>query len=202
MSAGLAPDTTLLSDPSWRWTHEPESWEIEDGVGLAWRCRPETDLWRLTSSGVIKDDGNAFVVHAPGDFEIVGDFDAHLETRYDQVGLLVRADAENWLKAGAEWTDELLVGAVHTRGPSDWSMGAGYLPARVRIARTEGTVEVWAGRDAESLRMIRQLYLSGPVAIGPYSCSPTGPGFEARAAGLIVRLADIGKEQPTAPRGR
>ena len=44
--------------------------------------------------------------------------------QFDQAGLLVRADAHSWIKAGVEVSDgELQVGAVVTREASDWSLG-------------------------------------------------------------------------------
>lgn len=187
MSESDAREGELLGLSGWRWTADPVSWQA-GGNALSWRCQPESDLWRLTASGVVKDDANALVIEAAGDFSLSGRFEAEFGDCYDQVGLLVYESAEHWLKAGAEWTDELLVGAVHTRGHSDWSMAAGSLPAWLEVRRSGGTVEVAAGPPGETPRLIRQLHMDGPVRVGPYACSPSGPGFVATATELSLQL--------------
>ena len=43
--------------------------------------------------------------------------------RFDQAGLMLRIDHENWIKAGIEFVDgHYNVSAVVTHGKSDWSV--------------------------------------------------------------------------------
>jgi regulation of enolase protein 1 (concanavalin A-like superfamily) len=174
---------TQVSDPfhtrSWSWIGNAEPWDIGGPDRLRWSCSPGSDFWRLTASDIVKYDGSAYVTRIEADFAMSGRLEAKLEARYDQVGMLVSAAEDHWVKAGAEWEGELLVGAVHTRGHSDWSMGPGTLPLNLRIERRAGVLEVCARGDEDDWRVIRQLALDGPVLVGPYSCAPAGPGFQA-----------------------
>ena len=170
----------------WRWTREPAAWTDGGPGALAWTCAPDSDFWRETHSGAVKHDGHGYVTDVNGDFAIQGSFAAQLGDRYDQLGLIAIADERHWVKTGVELDGELLLGAVHTIGRSDWSTGPGSLPVDLRLERRDGTVEISARPPGGSWRMIRQLYLDGQLAVGPYSCAPTGPGFETRVSGLVL----------------
>jgi regulation of enolase protein 1 (concanavalin A-like superfamily) len=171
----------------WSWVAEPESFE-DHGDSLTWRCRGESDFWRVTESGVAKHDGQAFLVPVEGDFRLEGVVDAELAERYDQVGLFVQTSEERWLKLGAERDGGLWLSAVHTRTESDWSREPlAAVPVRLAVERHAETVTCSSEADG-SLRMFRQLHLPGAVSVGPYSCAPLGGGFDAtiRSAALTL----------------
>lgn len=172
----------------WRWTREPAAWTPGGPDALSWTCGPDSDFWRETHSGDVKHDGHGYVTDVSGDFAIQGSFAAQLGARYDQIGLIAISDERHWVKTGVELDGELLIGAVHTAGRSDWSIGPGSLPVDLRLVRRGGTVEISCRDSGGDWRMIRQLYLEGPLAVGPYSCAPTGPGFEAHVSGLALEL--------------
>ncbi|MBS1844994.1 MAG: DUF1349 domain-containing protein [Actinobacteria bacterium] len=175
-----------LTSKEWSWTNEPKDWQVVGDDALAWHCLPGSDFWRLTESGVVRHNGQAFVAEVEGDFTIEGQIEADLRQQYDQAGLFALADEERWLKAGAEWEGGLLVGAVHTQGSSDWSMAPGSLPVGLRMRRRQDTVDVAVKDDGGSWQMIRQLSLPGPVSVGPYSCAPAGDGFETRLSEFLL----------------
>jgi regulation of enolase protein 1 (concanavalin A-like superfamily) len=66
---------------------------------------------------------------------------------------------------------------VETREHSDWS----------KQAISTWSVEFTLWREGDTLRvglvqegathLVRELFFDGPVAVGPYACSPKGPGF-------------------------
>jgi regulation of enolase protein 1 (concanavalin A-like superfamily) len=100
---------------------------------------------------------------------------------------MVVASEVRWLKAGIELDGELWLSAVHTREESDWSRGPWHAPEiRLRAVRHDGTLEVFA-EDEGTWRPFRTTFLPGRVGIGPYSCSPKGQGFQARACDVSVR---------------
>jgi regulation of enolase protein 1 (concanavalin A-like superfamily) len=106
--------------------------------------------------------------------------------RYDQVGLMIVASEERWLKAGIEVDGELWLSAVHTRDESDWSRERWDMTgARLHAARMDGTIEV-SVESAGTRRVFRTLYLDGPVGVGPYSCAPKGNGFQASASEIRI----------------
>jgi regulation of enolase protein 1 (concanavalin A-like superfamily) len=100
---------------------------------------------------------------------------------------MVVASELRWLKAGVELDGELWLSAVHTRDESDWSRALFDVPeARLRVVRTEGTIEVSVAADG-GWRVFRTLFLPGSVGLGPYSCAPKGQGFEATARELRMK---------------
>jgi regulation of enolase protein 1 (concanavalin A-like superfamily) len=185
VSAGDKPRDFVAGQ--WSWTDAPSEWEATGPDSLTWKCLPESDFWRLTASGVIRHNGQAFVTQVDGDFTMEGRLDADLGVQYDQTGFIVLASEDRWVKAGAEWENELLIGAVHTGGYSDWSMSPGSLPVGLRIRRQGDTLEVAVRVDDGGWTMIRQLNFPGVVSVGPYSCAPVGEGFETRLSDFALR---------------
>ena len=75
-----------------------------------------SDLWRTTSYGFIHDTGHALLADFPDQAAAEVTFIADFTAQFDQAGLLVRADARRWIKAGVELSEGALqLGAVVTR---------------------------------------------------------------------------------------
>jgi regulation of enolase protein 1 (concanavalin A-like superfamily) len=167
------------------WLNEPPHWSADDGA-LTLRTGRETDFWQETHYGFRRDDGH-FLHKA-----VSGDFDAELAVRldpnakYDQAGLMVRLGPGDWLKTSLEFEPDgpSNLGAVVTNaGLSDWSMQpatrfSGHLAFRIERRGADYTVH--AAVDGGPLARIRLARLhvdqGGPILVGPYACSPTGPG--------------------------
>jgi len=148
---------------------------------------PDTDFWRTTHYGFVRDTGHALLRPVPGDFTISATFSGGHTHRYDQAGLLLRLDAANWLKTGIEYVDdEQLLSVVVTREVSDWSVVTLPVPpASVTIVaeRTGDTMTVKYSLDgADPVRMARLAYFppEPEVLAGVMAASPQGPGFTVR----------------------
>jgi regulation of enolase protein 1 (concanavalin A-like superfamily) len=169
------------------WLNAPPEWREEDGV-LTVVTGEKTDFWRETHYGFVRDDGHLRYEAVDGDFTAVVEFHGDYRELYDQAGLMLRLDAENWIKAGIELVDgRRMLSVVVTREFSDWSTMP--LPVatewlRLRLSRHGSAVRVeWAPEDAPAdFRMLRLAYLRArdPALIGPMCCSPQRGGFEAR----------------------
>lgn len=114
---------------------------------------------------------------------------------YDQAGLMLRLDAENWIKAGIEFVaGRRMLSVVVTREVSDWSTmpcpsDAAWLI--LRITRIGSAVHVhWSDRpDPTAFRMLRLAsFPVGPAFVGPMCCSPQRAGFEASFRNFAVGL--------------
>ena len=159
------------------WVREPDSWEIDDTGVLRWHTRHFSDFWRHTGGVVGADDGDAFLARRVGDFSVGMRINTDFSSLYDQCGLMVRADARTWLKTGIEWDGGTWFSVVATRESSDWSkqeVPSGHV--EFTVWRTGETLRVGLV-VGDALHLVRELVLDGPVAVGPYSCSPKGPGF-------------------------
>jgi regulation of enolase protein 1 (concanavalin A-like superfamily) len=149
-----------------------------------------SDLWRHTSYGFIHDNGHALLTDFPDGTATEVTFIADFSAQFDQAGLLIRADAKHWIKAGVELADGVLqLGAVVTRGASDWSVAPvpEWLgqPVVVRASRKGDALTVRARSAEEPWRLVRVAPLPrGPLRVGLMCCAPT-------RAGLVVRFTDL-----------
>lgn len=166
------------------WLNEPQQWDIVEGC-LRTVTKYKTDFWRKTFYGFVRDDGHFLYEDVTGDFAVEVTISADYDTLYDQSGLMLRVDEEQWLKAGIEFTDGAVhLSAVVTRGFSDWSMIP--LPsytgsATVRLTRHDSTVRVQYRDTRGQWQMLRLAYLDlpGSVQVGVMCCSPEREGLVA-----------------------
>jgi regulation of enolase protein 1 (concanavalin A-like superfamily) len=182
------------SDAAWL---NPPANAREDGDALLVTARENSDFWRTTSYGFVHDDGHALLTAFPPGSAVEVEFVAGFDELFDQAGLMVRVDAQTWIKAGVELSDGLpQLGAVVTHGRSDWSMApvpdwAGHR-VTIRASRAGDAVTVRARREGEAWRMVRLAPL-GPdatAAAGPFCCSPTRAGLTVRFTRFAVGPAD------------
>jgi uncharacterized protein len=169
------------------WINEPPSHQ-RDGDALVVRTGRETDYWNNTFYGFRHGNGHFLAYPVTGDFSLEATFSADYARLYDQAGVMVRADENNWLKTGTEFTDgELQFSVVVTRDDqSDWSVmklgGDPKLPVTLRLTRHAEALRVQIGEADGSWRLVRLAFLkmSATVDAGPMCCSPTGEGLEVR----------------------
>jgi regulation of enolase protein 1 (concanavalin A-like superfamily) len=198
MATSPTSDAVLVGVP-WTdgtWTSEPEAVRIHD-AGMDVTAREGSDAWRITSYGFVHDTEHALLAPlAPGTAVEVA-FTLDLREQFDQAGVFVRVDAETWIKAGVERSDgEDGLGAVVTRGVSDWSLApvpgwSGRL-ATIRASRSGDALTVRARVDDEPWRLVRvaPLDLDATASAGPFCCAPTRAGFTARFASWRTGPAD------------
>jgi regulation of enolase protein 1 (concanavalin A-like superfamily) len=178
------------------WTTEPEAVRIHAG-GMDVTAREGSDAWRTTSYGFVHDTEHALLAPLPQGTAVEVAFELDLAEQFDQAGVFVRVDAETWIKAGVERSDgEDGLGAVVTRGVSDWSLAPvpGWSGRRVtiRASRSGDALTVRARVDDEPWRLVRVAPLD-PDAVasaGPFCCAPTRAGFTARFASWRTGPAD------------
>lgn len=176
----------LTSDVPWssgQWTTPPVHYETKDD-GLYVTARENSDAWRLTSYGFVHDSEHALLAPFEQDSAVEVCFRLNFAAQFDQAGVFIRTDETTWIKAGIEWSDgEESVGAVVTRGVSDWSLSptpgwAGRL-VTVRASRSGNAVTIRARVDEEPWRMVRVAPLDpeATVSAGPFCCAPTRSGL-------------------------
>jgi hypothetical protein len=175
------------------WMNEPASWEESEGL-VAVDVEPDTDFWRRTHYGFIRDSGHFRFRRVRGDLEVRAEFRGDLAAQYDQVGLMLRADPETWVKCGVERVDGGdWLSVVLTRGHSDWSLRpappspeGGWRTMEARF--TAGVVEIGLVDDAGGVTPLRMGYLgeTEEVAAGVMCAAPEGPGFRAEFRGFSL----------------
>ncbi|MFO1210040.1 MAG: DUF1349 domain-containing protein [Amaricoccus sp.] len=175
-----------------QWLNEPPEWADADGT-LTVATGDRTDFWRRTHYGFVRDDGHFRHVAADGDFSATVDFRGDYEALYDQAGLMLRLDAETWVKAGIEYVaGRRMLSAVVTREVSDWStmpLMSDAAWVRLRLTRIGTAVHVhWATEpDPGTFRMLRLAWFpEGELMVGPMCCSPQRAGFRAAFRGFAL----------------
>ena len=176
-------DTSLLV-----WTRPPRDFTITPEE-IRITTEPGTDLWQRTYYGFQND--NAPVLQLETDetrfsFTVRTDFDS--KHRFDQCGVAVYLDSENWLKASIEYENaqyQRLGSVVTNLGYSDWATSD--IPASVRsmwyrLSRREADYCIECSTDGVHFQQMRICHLhagAGTIRFGVYACSPENSSFEA-----------------------
>jgi regulation of enolase protein 1 (concanavalin A-like superfamily) len=187
---------TRVAWESGHWTHEPVSARI-DGDALVVTAAEGTDAWRTTSYGFIHDTEHALLTPFDNGTAVEVSFTGDFSGNFDQAGVFIRTDDENWIKTGVEFSDRVLqLGAVVTRGLSDWSVApVPHWAGRritVRASRSGDAVAIRARVDDEPFALIRLAPLA-PDAVaeaGPFLCAPSRAGLTVRFESWTVGPAD------------
>jgi regulation of enolase protein 1 (concanavalin A-like superfamily) len=174
------------------WLNEPPSWSIERDV-LVVSTGEETDFWRETFYGFVRDNGHFLFRQVSGDFTAEVTIGGAFAALYDQSGLMMRADERHWVKTGIELTDGVPhLSTVVTNVRSDWSVVP--LPTfsgslRCRLTRHGEAVRTEYLRPDGEWRLLRLGYLDIPARcdVGVMCCSPQRGGFEARFEAFGIR---------------
>ena len=175
-----------------QWLNEPPHHAI-DGDMLRVTTGSDSDFWRKTHYGFIRDSGHFLYRIVDGDFTAQVTITGAYRDLYDQAGLLVRLDETVWMKCGIEYVSGIQqASVVVTRDYSDWSVIP--LPSNprsvwMRVTRKGETIEVAYSFDGEQFTMLRMAYLAEEpsLMVGPMCASPEGQGFEVVFEGFESR---------------
>ena len=172
-----------------RWLRQPQACIVQDGR-IEVTTRPYTDLWQRTYYHFRNDNAPVLQMETEEKFfSFVVRTDFHgSHTRFDQCGVVMYLDSENWLKASVEYeNDEFqhLGSVVTNHGYSDWATTA--IPARqkvmwYRLSRREDDYCVECSEDGQQWHQMRICHIyegAGKVRFGIYACSPEDSSFTA-----------------------
>lgn len=182
---------TNLADGEW--INPPVTWSLSGGA-LHLTTNDRTDFWRETHYGFWRDNGHFWQLSAPREFTTTLVFEGDYETLYDQAGLMLRIDADNWIKCGIEHSDGMTnFSTVVTRGKSDWSVIGQPLisgPQTVRLTAQNNAVIAHFKTPNGTWRLMRvaDFPTSSEAMVGPMACSPERGGFKARFLDLQINL--------------
>ncbi|MDE7295530.1 MAG: DUF1349 domain-containing protein, partial [Oscillospiraceae bacterium] len=176
-------DTSFL-----KWTREPENHTVTEGR-IEIITEPGTDLWQRTYYHFRND--NAPVLQIESDekyfsFTVRTEFES--KRRYDQSGIVMYLDSENWFKASVEYENEEIqrLGAVVTNnGYSDWSsvdISASQKSMWFRLSRRESDFCIENSTDGVNFHQMRICHMfnaGDKIFFGIYACSAEESSFKA-----------------------
>ena len=89
-----------MFDETYNWYNPPRN-ELVDGKFIVYTS-PETDFWQRTHYGFKRDNGHRYTTIVNYNFSVTVRTESYPQKRYDQCGLIVRIDSDNWKKVSIE----------------------------------------------------------------------------------------------------
>lgn len=172
-----------------KWTREPQDCKIaNDRVEII--TKPYTDLWQRTYYHFQNDNAPVFQMETEEkyfSFVVKTEF-TESSHRFDQCGIVMYLDSENWLKASVEYENEDYqhLGSVVTNGGySDWAttvIDASVKSMWYRFSRREDDYCIECSTDGTTFSQMRICHMqkgNGKIQFGIYACSPEESSFKA-----------------------
>ncbi|MDE7381378.1 MAG: DUF1349 domain-containing protein [Muribaculaceae bacterium] len=179
------------------WFNEPAKWSIENGR-LSMAVTPKSDYWRISHYGFTVDDAPFYYAEYGGEFEAKVKVSGNYKVRFDQAGLMIRIDHENYIKTGIEYVDgKYNLSTVVTHNTSDWSVITLDRPVEyiwIKAVRRLDAIEIFYSFDDKEYTMMRNAWMEAnrPVKVGMMAACPDGDGFNVEFSDFTVKhLPDI-----------
>lgn len=164
------------------WLNEPGRWTAEsDRLQIV--TDKASDFWRETHYGFTRDSGHFLGFPAGDAFTAELRVRADFQTLYDQAGIMVRVDAQNWVKAGIEFSDgRAMLASVLTSGKSDWATApyehdAGDFWMRATVGNGVLRLQVSADGKLWPLMRLAPFPKASSYLVGPMACTPERAGL-------------------------
>jgi len=181
---------------SLQWTRTPKAFEVKDDTVMI-TTATKTDLWQRTYYHFQNDNAPVLQMKTKEQFfsfVVKTDFTGS-HHRFDQCGVVMYLDSENWLKASVEYENEAFqhLGSVVTnKGYSDWATQA--IPADVktmwyRFSRRADDYCIECSTDGVTFSQMRICHMyagADEISFGVYACSPEESSFTAKFTDMKI----------------
>ena len=178
-----------------KWTREPEWFTVSD-ERVEVITKPYTDLWQRTYYHFRNDNAPVFQMETEEkyfSFVVKTEFESH--HRFDQCGVVMYLDSDNWLKGSIEYENERFqhLGSVVTNlGYSDWAtteIDASIKAMWYRFSRREDDYCIECSEDGVHFSQMRICHMhrgGGTIRFGIYACSPEDSSFKATFSNMAL----------------
>ena len=177
------------------WTRAPKEYTVtEDKVKMI--TEPFTDLWQRTYYHFRND--NAPVLQLTTDekyFSFVVKTEYDMKVRYDQSGIVMYLNSDNWLKAAMEYENDQIqrLGCVVTNnGYSDWSsvdVDTSVKSMWFRFSRRDNDFCIENSTDGKNFKQMRICHMfnvEDTIQFGIFACSSENSSFEAMFTNMEI----------------
>ncbi len=185
-----------------KWIYQPKTFAITN-ESVTITTEPGTDFWQRSFYGFRNDNAPALLLESQENFTFTIRVSFDYQNRFDQCGVIVYLDSENWFKASIEYEDETMsrLGSVVTNlGYSDWAtMDIATMSVMwYRLSRRGPDFLIESSSDGHDFKQMRIFHLhrlggtsaetgklNPPAApeqairFGLYACSPLASSFTA-----------------------
>lgn len=183
----------LKSNPEW--TRAPKQYQIdEDKVVIT--TEKGTDLWARTYYGFQNDNAPVLQISTKEKyFSFIVKTEFESTCRFDQCGVVMYLDSDNWFKASIEYEDDefqRLGSVVTNHGYSDWAttdISSDVKEMWYRFSRRESDYCIESSPDGVDFRQMRIFHMfegGDAIKFGIYACSPTVGSYKATFTDLEI----------------
>ena len=184
------------------WLNEPKLFQITDR-SVRITTDPHTDFWQRTYYGFRNDNAPSLLLKSEDNFSFTARAAFEYQTQFDQCGLVIYLDSDNWFKASIEYENKdfsRLGSVVTSHGYSDWATSDIRTPTALwyRLSRRGPDFLAESSADGAEFKQMRVFHLHAlgettagmgklnppepaeqPVRFGLYACSPLNSSFVA-----------------------
>lgn len=178
-----------------QWVRKPKQVTISDNC-VEIITESGTDLWQRTYYGFTNDNAPVFQVKTDEKFfSFIVKTRFESKDRFDQCGVAMYLDSDNWFKASIEYENESIqrLGSVVTNnGYSDWAttdISSDIKEMWYRFSRRNSDYCIECSEDGKTFRQMRIFHMfhgADSIVFGIYACSPTTGSYKATFSNMIV----------------
>ncbi len=177
------------------WTREPKNKKITENI-VEIITESNTDLWQRTYYGFKNDNAPILQIETEEKyFSFIVKTQFESKNRFDQCGIAMYLDSENWLKASIEYENDKyqrLGSVVTNEGYSDWAttdISADIKEMWYRFSRRESDYCIENSIDGVNFKQMRICHINkgaNKIRFGIYACSPEKSSFKATFSNMII----------------
>lgn len=186
---------TEFNSKDLKWIREPKNYSItENKIEIV--PEPHTDLWQRTYYNFRNDNAPVLQINTDEKyFSFIVKTEFESNHRFDQCGVVMYLDSENWFKCSIEYENEdfqHLGSVVTNNGYSDWAttvIDASIKSMWYRFSRREDDYCIESSIDGIHYSQMRIFHMwkgNGAIQFGIYACSPENSSFKATFTNMEI----------------
>ena len=186
---------TEFNSKDLKWIREPKNYSItENKIEIV--TEPHTDLWQRTYYNFRNDNAPVLQINTDEKyFSFIVKTEFESNHRFDQCGVVMYLDSENWFKCSIEYENEdfqHLGSVVTNNGYSDWAttvIDASIKSMWYRFSRREDDYCIESSIDGihySEMRIFHMWKGNGAIQFGIYACSPENSSFKATFTNMEI----------------
>ena len=192
-----------------QWVNEPKVHDV-NREAVVIKTEPETDFWQRSYYGFRNDNAPSLLLESQDSFTFTTKVSFIYQNQFDQCGVIIYLDGENWFKASIEFENKQFsrLGSVVTNiGYSDWATTNIKLPTYIwyRLSRRGPDFLIESSFDGVEFKQMRIFHLhklgetteaickANPplpaesiIRFGLYACSPLKSSFTAKFTNMSI----------------
>ena len=185
----------VINAKDWKWIREPKDYVITNEK-IEIITNPHTDLWQQTYYHFRNDNAPVLQIETNEKFfSFIVKTEFESKHRFDQCGVVMYLDSENWLKGSIEFENNKFqhLGSVVTNmGYSDWAttaINADIKSMWYRFSRREDDYCIECSQDGVNFTQMRICHMwkaDNKISFGIYACSPENSSFKATFTNMEI----------------